>query len=160
MPPSIYPTGATIYDPENAYNCFILNDGRDGKSYLIDMTGHIVHTWPRPGFPVEMIDPELNHGKLGHGVCQNEPEIYSCEKLLVLDWDGNIVWQWGENAPGGKAGQNHDLCPMPDGHLLILQGKSSGNRMPPSGDCPSGISTVFLSAVPAACFVYKAWRKI
>ena len=39
MPYSVYPTGTTIYEPEKAYNCYVLHEDRDGRSYLIDMNG-------------------------------------------------------------------------------------------------------------------------
>ena len=57
MPPSVFPTGVTIYNPKKTYNSYILFDGRDGKAQLIDMAGNTVHTWPYSGWPVEMIDP-------------------------------------------------------------------------------------------------------
>jgi len=120
MPPSIFPTGTTIYNPEKAYNGYVLIDGRDGRSYLIDMRGNDVHTWPYTGFPVEMIDPAVNNGRLGDIVCQKEPEIFSCETLLKVDWSGKVIWEWGKKAPGGSAKQNHDLSPLPDGHLLVV----------------------------------------
>ena len=120
MPPSIFPTGVTTYDPDKAHNCYVLFDGRDGRSYLIDMNGNEVHTWPYTGFPSEMIDPANNGGRLGHIVCQKEPEIFSNETLLVVDWHANIVWEWGEKAPGGSAKQNHDQAPLPNGHMLVL----------------------------------------
>lgn len=120
MPPSIFPTGTTIYKPEGTYNSYVLYDGRDGRSFLIDMNGNLVHTWPYTGFPVEMIDPHINDGARGHIICQKEPEIYSCENLLIVDWDANIIWEWGEKAPGGKAEQNHDLSPLPNGNILIV----------------------------------------
>lgn len=120
MPPSIFPTGTTIYNPDKTYNSYVLYDGRDGRSFLIDMNGNFVHTWPYTGFPVEMIDPEINDGERGHIICQKEPEIYSCENLLIVDWDANIIWEWGEKAPGGEARQNHDLSPLPNGNVLIV----------------------------------------
>jgi hypothetical protein len=120
MPYSIFPTGTTIYYPEKCYNSYILYDGRDGRSFLIDMNGSIINTWPYTGFPCEMIDPRMNNEIQGHVICQKEPEIYSCETLLVVDWDSNIVWQWGEKAPGGKARQNHDLAPLPNGNILMV----------------------------------------
>ena len=95
MPYSVFPTGTTIYDPHRAYNCYALYDGRDGDSFLIDMNGNTVHTWPYTGFPVEMIDPQINQGCRGHVICQKEPEIFSNKNLLIVDWDANIVWQWG-----------------------------------------------------------------
>jgi hypothetical protein len=84
------------------------------------MRGNDVHTWPYTGFPVEMIDPAINNGRLGDIVCQKEPEIFSCETLLKVDWSGKIIWEWGKKAPGGSAKQNHDLSPLPDGHLLVV----------------------------------------
>jgi len=120
MPPTIFPTGVTIYDPDKTENCYVLFDGRDGRSYLIDMNGNEVNTWPYTGFPSEMIDPAFTGGKKGHIICQKEPEIFSNETLLVVDWEGNIVWEWGEKAPGGKARQNHDQAPLSNGNMLIL----------------------------------------
>jgi len=120
MPYSVFPTGTTIYEPEKAYNCYVLHEGRDGRSYLIDMNGNTVHSWPYTGFPVEMIDPEINQGRLGDIFCQKEPEIFSNENLLIVNWDANIVWQWGQNAPGGGAQQNHDLAPLPNGNIMVV----------------------------------------
>jgi Arylsulfotransferase (ASST) len=120
MPPSVFPTGTTLYNPEKAFNCYVLIDGRDGRSYLIDMNGNDVHSWPFTGFPAEMIDPEINGGRLGDIICQKEPEIFSCENLLKVDWDGKILWEWGKKAPGGAAKQNHDLAPLSNGNILLV----------------------------------------
>lgn len=120
MPPTIYPTGTTIYNPQKAHNCYVLYDGKNGRSYLIDMNGNLVHEWPFIGFPVEMIDPEINNGEKGQILCQKEPQIYHCETLLIADWDANIVFEWGEKAPGGKARQNHDMAPLPNGNILVI----------------------------------------
>jgi hypothetical protein len=120
MPYSVFPTGTTIYYPDKAFNCFVLYDGRDGRSFLIDMDGNLVHSWPYTGFPVEMIDPAINRNRRGHVICQKEPEIFSNETLLIVDWDANIVWEWGKTAPGGSAKQNHDIAPLPNGNMLVL----------------------------------------
>jgi hypothetical protein len=120
MPPSIFPTGVTIYFPERAYSSYVLFDGRDGKSYLIDMNGNDVKRWNYTGFPVEMIDPKLARGKLGHVFVQKEPDIFANETLLELDWNGKVVWEWGEKAPAGKAQQNHDQERLPNGNTLVL----------------------------------------
>ena len=42
--PSVYPTGSTIYDPDqcfNGYTCFRSHEG----VALIDMNGNVVHLW-------------------------------------------------------------------------------------------------------------------
>jgi len=134
MPYSIFPTGTTIYDPEKCHNSYILYDGRDGRSFLIDMNGNLINTWSYTGFPSEMIDPQINNGTRGHVICQREAEIYSCETLLIVDWDSNIVWEWGEKAPGGKARQNHDLAPLSNGNILMVVFLENGH--PELADIP------------------------
>ena len=124
--PTVFPTGVTLYKPAHAYNSYILFDGRDGKSHLIDMGGHEVKTWNYVGFPSLMIDPKLIGGKLGHVLLQTEgigghgPDIFSNKSVAELDWDGNIIWQWGEHAPGGAASQNHDMARLPNGDTLLV----------------------------------------
>ena len=105
------------------------------------MNGNEVHTWPYTGFPSEMIDPEINGGRLGHIICQKEPEIFSNETLLVVDWDANIVWEWGEKAPGGSAKQNHDQAPLPNGHMLVLA--KLANSIPEVSDDPVNDQAIY-----------------
>ena len=58
MPTYKFPTGVTIHNPKKAHDCHVLYEGRDGVTYLVDMAGHDIHTWPHSGFPSEMIDEE------------------------------------------------------------------------------------------------------
>ena len=120
MPPTTFPKGVTIHEPEYAHECHVLYDGRDGATYLIDITGKEVRSWPHSGFPSEMIDPAVNDGKRGHVLVNKEPELFFNKSILELDWDGNIVWEWGEKAPGGQARQNHDLCRLANGNTLLI----------------------------------------
>ena len=68
--PSVFPTGTTIYDPERAWNGYVLFSAPTGNTHLIDMDGNEVNQWDRPGFPAEMLDPALNDGKKGHILVQ------------------------------------------------------------------------------------------
>src|SRR3990167_11335211 len=44
--PTVYPTGTTIYDPENAFNCFTVVSTLDTPAVLvIDMNGRVVKRW-------------------------------------------------------------------------------------------------------------------
>jgi hypothetical protein len=124
--PSIFPTGVTIYDPGRAYNMYVLFDGRDGKSYLIDMNGNEVKTWDRIGFPSEMLDPIVSGGERGHifvqlsGTGGHGPSIFNNAEVAELNWDGDLIWRWGEQAPGGAANQNHDQHRLPNGNTLLI----------------------------------------
>ena len=120
MPPTIFPTGVTIYDPDKAFNCFVSFDGRDGHGYVIDMNGNVVKKWPYCAMPTEIIDPASNGGRRGHALLQKERHIFFNKTLVELDWDENEVWQWGEKAPGGEVKQSHDFERLANGNTLIL----------------------------------------
>jgi hypothetical protein len=124
--PIVLSTGLTFSKPALAYHTYILIDGRDGKSHLIGMKGEEVKTWNYAGFPSLMIDPKLIGGKLGHVLIQKEgmgghgPDIFRNKTVAELDWDGNVMWEWGEQAPGGAASQNHDIARLPNGNTLLV----------------------------------------
>jgi len=124
--PRVYPTGVTIYDPARSYNSFICFSGADGNTHLIDMDGNEVHRWPYAGLPGNVIDPRLVGGQRGHVLLQlaDGPDkrggIFSNETVGELDWNGKTVWEWGTQAPGGSARQNHDWARLPDGNTLLL----------------------------------------
>lgn len=129
--PSVYPTGVTIYDPSKAYNQYVLFSSPDKQTRLIDMNGNEVKRWSHRGFPAALIDPLVNGGKRGHLFVQLE-EVAEPSKLASagnglknqsigeLDWSGEIVWQWGDRAPGGSAYQHHDQRRLANGNTLVL----------------------------------------
>ncbi len=128
--PSVFPTGVTKYDPARAYNSFIIFGGPDSKSHLINMDGEEVHVWNYAGFPSEILDPAITGGKRGHILVQlsgkntHGPKafgnFFNNKEIGELDWDGNIVWRWGRDAPGGAANQNHDWNRLPNGNTLVV----------------------------------------
>jgi hypothetical protein len=129
--PSVYPTGTTRYDPAKSYNSYVVFDGRDGKSHLIDMDGNDIRTWDYVGFPAGILDPALVGGQKGHIFVQLSSSdleaahggfggIFHNKEVGEVDWNGNVVWRWGTTAPGGEAAQNHDWVKLPGGDMLIL----------------------------------------
>ena len=123
--PTIYPTGTTIYDPEKAWNSYVLYASPIGKTHLIDMAGNEVHRWELAGFPSELIDPSINGGKKGHLLVQTKNKagmwggIFSNIEIGEVDWDGNIVWRWRGDDPDG-AQQSHDWARLPNGNTLAV----------------------------------------
>mgnify|MGYP006193257251 CR=1 FL=1 len=63
--PSVYPTGVTRYDPNKAFNQYVIFSGADKQTHLIDMNGNEVKTWSQAGFPSAIIDPKLVGGERG-----------------------------------------------------------------------------------------------
>ncbi len=144
--PSVFPTGVTRYDPQKAYNSFILFSGSDGHTHLIDMNGHEVHQWEKSGFPAKYVDPSLVHDQKGIvGLQLSEIPGDGTHKIPgatagfrnqtfgYVDWSGKTLWEWGHQAPGGNARQHHDWVRLEDGGTLLL---ANQNRSIPGGAKP------------------------
>jgi hypothetical protein len=127
MPPRIFPTGVTLYDPALAHNQYVIFGAPDGRTHLVDMNGNEVRQWPHLGFPSELIDPALTGGRRGHVLVQLSSlgpgpwgGIFGNRTIGELDWDGRTVWEWGDQAPGGAARQDHDWQRLANGNTLVL----------------------------------------
>ncbi|WP_251976088.1 aryl-sulfate sulfotransferase [Salinicola avicenniae] len=127
--PSSFPTGTTVYDPERAYNGYVLFPGGDRKTHLIDMNGNEVHRWDHESFPPVPLGTARDSGEPGHVLVQlaraeTLPEHASPGNGLTnasvaeLDWAGDVQWQWGsQDAP---VYQHHDMHRAENGHTLVL----------------------------------------
>lgn len=140
--PSIYPTGVTRYDRSAAYKCDFLFSGPDHKTYLINMDGQVIHHWDAEGFPAKMLDPALMEGVRGivglqlsaisvapgtlggTGLFPGLPAVFRNKTIGLVDWNGSVVWSWGERAPGGAARQHPDWARLANGNMLVLANKS------------------------------------
>ena len=123
--PTVYPTGTTIYDPDKAWNGYVLFASPTGQTHLIDMAGNEVHRWNMAGFPSELLDPAITGGKKGHLLVQLENNegmwggIFNNLEIGEVDWDGNVVWRWRGEGPDG-AQQSHDWARLPNGNTLAV----------------------------------------
>lgn len=80
------PTELQYWDPVQAYQDYTLF-GAQGTSYLIDMNGRVVRTWPIA------TNPRL----LANG---NLLDIAAdANGLVELDWNRNVIWQYREARP-------------------------------------------------------------
>ena len=131
--PSIYPTGTTRYDPAKAFNSFVLFTGGDNIARLIDLNGNSIHEWKDAAGHSTLIDPAVNAGKLGHvlvtldtiegkgtDLAPGQVNRRIAKTVGELDWEGKVVWKFGENAPGGAAQQHHDWARLPNGNTMVL----------------------------------------
>ncbi|WP_319449371.1 MULTISPECIES: aryl-sulfate sulfotransferase [unclassified Mycobacterium] len=119
-------SGVTYLDPELVHESYVLFTGADGNTHLIDLNGSVAHSWPYAGVPSRILDPALNGGRVGDvGVQLSESGdarggIYANGTVGQISWDGDLVWQWGAQAPGGAARQNHDWELLPNGNRMFL----------------------------------------
>ncbi|MBT7059158.1 MAG: DUF1566 domain-containing protein [Lentisphaerae bacterium] len=85
-------TEVRYWDEEHAYNGYTLFGARS-TSYLIDMDGNVVHTWPIGTNP-RLLD--YNGNILD--AASDDPSGFS--GFRELDWDGNVVWEHLETREG------------------------------------------------------------
>ncbi len=134
--PSVYPTGTTRYDPDQAFNGYTLfspMDGprgadsmykKSGASYLIDMNGNVVHSWKLP-FPPGLHAVLLPDGHLlaAGRTAEKRPGkidyvglgLDGCAGWLYeLDWDGNIVFKYYDE------GMHHDFTKLKNGNYMFV----------------------------------------
>ena len=113
--PSIYPTGATIYNPEKCFNGYTIFQAKEVGAMLIDMNGTEVQLWKGlHGFPNKLFPGGHVLGHLGER--SNKYGMQDQTDLVQVDWDGNVVWKFdqyeyiedpGED-PQWMARQHHD----------------------------------------------------
>jgi hypothetical protein len=121
MTSSIFPTGATIYNPEKCWNGYTLYQatmfhGKGGTgTILMDMNGNVVNQWKGfDGFPNKMLPGGNIMGSTGG----RNPDygFQDMVDLVQVDWDGKIVWSFNKyelikdprQKPIWMARQHHD----------------------------------------------------
>ena len=93
--PSVYPTGTTIYKPDQTWNGYVIFDTPDGQgTVLIDMNGNVLRQWTEiasvPG-PSRI----LPGGYVMGGDTPRRPHQEAIA-LVQLDWEGNEVWRYDQ----------------------------------------------------------------
>ena len=111
------PTGTVHHCAERAFRGYTLFSTIGGdRTYLIDMDGQVVHTWPTP-------DPSfrtfyghlLSNGNLF--MLYLTPRVRmlgGCGVAAELDWEGRVVWRHDEPT------LHHAFCRLRSGNTLLL----------------------------------------
>ncbi len=144
MPPTIYPTGTTIYYPEKCWNGYTLFPSEMHRNHsrgavLVDMNGKEVKRWKGlDGFPNKMLP---NGNVMGSTGIRNMKYGYQdMVDLVEEDWEGNIVWKFDNNEliidprqkPRLMARQHHDYQREgnPVGYYVPgMEAKASGKTL-------------------------------
>ena len=82
------PTELRYWDASRAYNDYTFF-GAMGTTYLIDMEGRVVHTWPIGTNP-QLLDN-------GHVLDASKDDPSGFGGFTEVDWNGAIVWQYTES---------------------------------------------------------------
>lgn len=99
-------TWVSLYAPDRAWNGYTLDLFRRRAPTLIDMNGHVVHSWPRARTKsrVRLLeDGSLLGIALGRAVVE-------------YDWDGNLRWEY--RVAGGFP--HHDVVRLRNGNTMLV----------------------------------------
>jgi len=109
----------TYYAPSRAYKGYTLFAPMgDCGAWLIDMQGQFVHHWEMPLTPGAYGTLLPNSHLLYAGRLTNAPLPDfggSCGKLIEVDWNGNLIWEYGDPY------MHHDFHRLPDGNTMTLR---------------------------------------
>lgn len=105
---SVYPTGATIYDPERAWNGYtVLSPLATQAVIVIDMNGNIVKRWD--GYVNSAGGPaRIFPGGFVMAASGARPPNQESLELVQRDFEGNVIWRFGRN----------EQIQMPDGSTI------------------------------------------
>jgi hypothetical protein len=121
--PSVYPTGTTIFYPEECWNGFTLFQAKDTGAAIIDMNGQVKQLWQGlQGYPNALLPGGHVMGSTGERSTKFGYQDHL--DVVEVDWDGRIIWKFDHYAyiedPGERpqwmARQHHDFqregCPV------------------------------------------------
>jgi len=93
--PSIYPTGATIYNPDKCFNGYTVFQAKELGALVIDMNGGEKKLWKElHGFPNKVLKGGYVIGHTGERSSKYSMQDY--RDLVQVDWEGNVVWKFNE----------------------------------------------------------------
>ena len=130
--PVTYPSGTVYYDPERTFDGYTVwaplgageaekPNERPGLINLMDMGGHVVHTW-KTAYPTHYgrLQPNGNLVALLRCTAGEMPEANGYRMgggagmLVEYDWDGNVLFE--HNDPYC----HHDMRKLPNGNYIYV----------------------------------------
>jgi hypothetical protein len=97
MPPTIFPTGTTIFEPQKCWSGYTIFQPREIGATLIDMNGNVCNRWRGikglPG-PNKILPGGYVMGSTG--VRNPRYGFQDNLDLVQADWDGRVVWRFNK----------------------------------------------------------------
>jgi len=134
--PSVYPTGTTLYEPDKAFNAYLLfstmgrlDEGKPGAGEtpplsLINMSGQVVHQWHLDFRPLHArLLPNGNIVVLGRSSNEDpsKPGLFLKDRMGgFCDWLVELTWEGKQVVKHVDLNMHHDFARLPNGNYLYL----------------------------------------
>jgi hypothetical protein len=113
--------GLFVNDPRAYVGYTLLAPKQYTKTYLIDNSGRVVHTWTSK-YPPGQSAYLLENGHMIRAGSKQNPDVNTGGGeggvIEEYDWDGNLVWTLDYST--STYSQHHDFTVMPNGDVLML----------------------------------------
>lgn len=108
-----------ILKKEGSLNGYVLFAPLNSKTtFIIDKCGKVVHTWKSNYTPAQSVYLLANGDLLRTANDSNKTFKGSGGRIERFDWNGNLKWSYMISSSSEV--QHHDICPMPNGNILVL----------------------------------------
>ncbi|MCX6304648.1 MAG: aryl-sulfate sulfotransferase [Bacteroidetes bacterium] len=114
----------------------------NGKAYLVDMSGNTYHTWTfAANAPTGYSSYLLQGGTVLRTVAKTGNSFTGgpvCGEVQKVDWNGNVVWDFVYSTTTYCS--HHDICPMPNGNVLLIAYESKTPAEVTQAGCSQSIT--------------------
>jgi len=125
--PTTFPRGTTRIAQSQMAPGWVVFTASDGIAYVIDQTGTPVNQWISPdpdnpslGYAQPLIDAPGHILTLINAPMIEDCDSADCGKIMELDWDGNLVWEYEDT----ERSIHHDFERLPSGNTLMMCSKT------------------------------------
>lgn len=119
--PATTGVGLIRNDPGTYTGYTLISPLQSTSTFLIDMNGRVVKTWPTDSTPASIAYLLDNGNLLRAGLAPNPPFGRTAGgggKMQEFNWNGELVWDFTWGTP--TATQHHDFTRLPNGNVLML----------------------------------------
>jgi hypothetical protein len=115
----VYGNGLAAQTPYGDYTLY--SQQNSNKAYLLDMSGNVHHSWT---FPTNQKTSYSCYLEPGGTLVRNivgSTGVFSGPTAVAVqkaDWNGNVTWTY--NHSSSTYCLHHDICPMPNGNVLLI----------------------------------------
>lgn len=101
----------TLYSPKN-----------NSKAYLVNLSGATYHTWTMASNKPTGYSTYLLPGGILLRTVARSGNYFTggpiCGEVQKVDWNGNVIWDYVYSTT--EYCSHHDICPMPNGNVLLI----------------------------------------
>lgn len=112
------------------------------KGYLIDMSGNVYHTWTFPSNKPTGYSSYLLPGGVVLRTVIKTGNYFTggpiCGEVQKIDWNGNVIWDYVYSTT--EYCTHHDICPMPNGNVLLIAYEAKTPAQVTAAGCSQSIT--------------------